>query len=228
MQSETVWFQANKYHVPRLAYINKLDRMGADFEDCIKQMREKLLVTAAICTIPVGLSGDFQGVIDLMRMKFIKRDPTDKTNVKYDLVDIPASHQADAKHYREQLLDVASHADDEMVELILEGKDVPEEVLIGLAQRHARRQVHTDLLRVVQEFSRRAAAARRGRGFLAISDGPAAGRRHRPQEQGKGLGGSRRRKSRSPGWHSRPLPNRRATSSTSALLRQDGSRAKTT
>src|SRR5215212_2768150 len=69
VQSETVWFQANKHNVPRLAYINKLDRMGADFEDCIKQMREKLQVAAAICAIPVGLSGDFQGVIDIIRMK---------------------------------------------------------------------------------------------------------------------------------------------------------------
>ncbi|HEX4591597.1 MAG TPA: elongation factor G, partial [Gemmataceae bacterium] len=130
VQSETVWFQANKYRVPRIAYINKLDRMGADFEDCVKQMKEKLQVTAAVCALPVGLSGDFQGVIDLIRMKFIRRDPTDKTNVKYDLVDIPASHQAEAARYREQLLDVASHADDEMIEMILEGKDVPEEVLI--------------------------------------------------------------------------------------------------
>jgi elongation factor G len=130
VQSETVWFQANKYHVPRIAYINKLDRMGADFEDCLKQMREKLQVTAAVCALPVGLSGDFKGVIDLIRMKFILKDPTDKTNVRYDLVDIPASHQAEAAKYREQLLEVASHADDHMVELILDGKDVPEELLI--------------------------------------------------------------------------------------------------
>src|SRR3954469_25336224 len=130
VQSETVWFQANKYRVPRIAYINKLDRMGADFEDCVKQMKEKLQVTAAVCALPVGLSGEFQGVIDLLRMKFIKRDPTDKTNVKYDLVDIPASHQAEAKTYREQLLEVASHADDELVEMILEGKEVPEDVLL--------------------------------------------------------------------------------------------------
>ncbi|HEY1377362.1 MAG TPA: elongation factor G [Gemmataceae bacterium] len=130
VQSETVWFQANKYRVPRIAYINKLDRMGADFEDCVKQMREKLQVTAAVCAIPVGQSGDFQGVIDLLRMKFIRRDPTDKTNVKYDLVDVPASHAAEAQKYREQLLEVASHADDELVELILEGKEVPEDVLL--------------------------------------------------------------------------------------------------
>jgi elongation factor G len=130
VQSETVWFQANKYHVPRIAYINKMDRMGADFEDCIKQMREKLQMTPAICALPVGQSGDFQGVIDLIRMKFIKRDLTDKTNVKYDLIDIPTSHKDQAAKYREELLEVASHADDEMIEMILEGKEVPEDVLL--------------------------------------------------------------------------------------------------
>src|SRR5262245_38073275 len=129
VQSETVWYQANKYHVPRIAYINKLDRMGADFEDCIAQMKSKLGVTPAICAIPVGLSGDFKGVIDIIRMKFVQKDPNDKTHVKYDLVDIPASHKAEAERYREQLLEVASHADDQLVELILEGKDVPEDLL---------------------------------------------------------------------------------------------------
>src|SRR5215213_807365 len=77
VQSETVWFQANKHNVPRLAYVNKMDRMGADFFDCIEQMKEKLRVVPAICALPVGQSNDFQGVIDLMEMKFIQRDPTD-------------------------------------------------------------------------------------------------------------------------------------------------------
>jgi elongation factor G len=135
VQSETVWYQANKYKVPRIAYINKLDRMGADFEDCLGQMKAKLGVTAAVCAIPVGQSGDFKGVIDIIRMRFIRKDPGDKTHVKYDLVDIPASHQAEAAQYREQLLEVASHADDHLVELILEGKDVPEEALINALRK---------------------------------------------------------------------------------------------
>ena len=82
--------QANKHNVPRIAYINKLDRMGADFFDCIEQMKEKLGVIPAICAIPAGQSSEFEGVIDLIEMKFILKDPTDKTNVKYTLVDIPA------------------------------------------------------------------------------------------------------------------------------------------
>src|SRR5580704_9118980 len=129
VQSETVWFQANRHNVPRLAYINKLDRMGADFYDCIAQMKAKLHVIPAICTLPVGQSGEFQGIIDLVEMKFIERDKTDKTNVRYNLVDIPASHKAQAEDYRHQLLEAASHADDHLLELILEEKPVSKELL---------------------------------------------------------------------------------------------------
>src|SRR5437588_10946799 len=68
VQSETVWFQANRHGVPRLAFVNKLDRTGADFFGCVDQIREKLAVEPALCTIPAGQSGDFQGVIDIMRM----------------------------------------------------------------------------------------------------------------------------------------------------------------
>ncbi|HMC89691.1 MAG TPA: GTP-binding protein, partial [Gemmataceae bacterium] len=71
VQSETVWHQANKHHVPRIAFVNKLDRMGADFFNCIQEMKEKLGVLPAICALPAGQAGDFQGVIDLVQMKFI-------------------------------------------------------------------------------------------------------------------------------------------------------------
>jgi elongation factor G len=129
VQSETVWYQANKHNVPRLAYVNKLDRMGADFFGCIEQMKEKLQVLPAICTLPVGQAGEFQGIIDLVEMKFIQRDPTDKTNVRYTLVDVPASHKAQAEEYRHHLLEAASHFDDHLVELILEEKPVSTEQL---------------------------------------------------------------------------------------------------
>jgi elongation factor G len=129
VQSETVWFQANKHQVPRLAYVNKLDRMGADFFDCVEQMKKKLQVVPAICALPVGQSNDFQGVIDLVEMKYILRDKSDKTNVRYSLVDIPASHRELAEKYRHELLEAASHVDDHIVELILEDKPVPTDVL---------------------------------------------------------------------------------------------------
>src|SRR6476661_10682688 len=115
VQSETVWFQANKHNVPRLAYVNKLDRMGADFVGCLEQMKEKLRVVPAIVAIPVGLSGEFQGVIDLIEMKFIKRDLTDKTNKNFELIDIPASHKEEAAQYHQQLLDTVSLVDDAIV-----------------------------------------------------------------------------------------------------------------
>src|SRR5476651_1410583 len=78
VQSETVWFQANKHKVPRIAYINKLDRMCADFFDCIEQMKKKLSVIPAILALPAGQSSLFEGVIDLIKMKFLLRDKTDK------------------------------------------------------------------------------------------------------------------------------------------------------
>ena len=135
VQSETVWHQANKHGVPRIAFINKLDRMGADFFDCIKQMQEKLSIVPAICTIPAGQSGEFEGIIDLIRMKFVLKDKDDKTNRKYSLVDIPEKYRDLADKYREELLEAASHADDELLELVLEGKDVSEELLMK-AIRH--------------------------------------------------------------------------------------------
>src|SRR5439155_7238371 len=86
VQSETVWYQANKHRVPRLAFINKLDRMGADFFGCIEQMKKKLGVVPAICTLPAGQSSQFEGIIDLVRMKFVLKDKDDKTNTKYSFV----------------------------------------------------------------------------------------------------------------------------------------------
>src|SRR6266850_5207327 len=89
VQSETVWYQANKHRVPRLAFVNKLDRMGADFEGCIAQMKEKLGIVPAICTIPAGQSDQFEAVIDLIRMKMWKQDSNDVSHMKYSWVEIP-------------------------------------------------------------------------------------------------------------------------------------------
>jgi elongation factor G len=129
VQSETVWHQANKHNVPRIAFINKLDRTGADFFGCIEQMKQKLSIIPAICTLPAGQSNEFEGVIDLIRMKFVLKDQDDKTNVKYDLVEIPEKFKAQADMYRELLLDAATHTDDHLLEVVLEGKPVPEELL---------------------------------------------------------------------------------------------------
>jgi elongation factor G len=135
VQSETVWHQADKHRVPRLAFVNKLDRMGADFFACIEQMKEKLGMLPAICAFPAGQSEEFQGVIDLIRMQFWNQNPNDPTHYQYTWETIPSEFRAEAEKQREQLLDSASHACDDLLEAILEGEEITEEML-----RHALRQ----------------------------------------------------------------------------------------
>src|SRR6478609_539431 len=90
VQSETVWHQANRHGVPRLAFVNKLDRMGADFYDCVAQIKEKLMATPCVVTIPAGQDSAFEGLIDLIKMKFVTRDDTDPTRRKFFENEIPA------------------------------------------------------------------------------------------------------------------------------------------
>ncbi len=129
VQSETVWRQANKYKVPRLAYVNKLDRMGADFWGCIEQMKTKLGANPVAVTIPAGQDTSLEGIIDLIQMKLITRDLNDKTNRKFFVSDIPEKYLEEAKKRREQMLDAISAVSDEITELILEGQDVPEDLI---------------------------------------------------------------------------------------------------
>src|SRR5947209_4808934 len=102
VQSETVWYQANKHRVPRIAYINKLDRMGADFNACLDQMKDKLGVIPAICALPAGQSSTFEGVIDLIRMKFVLQDVKEKD---IQFADIPEKYREEAEVYHGQLLE---------------------------------------------------------------------------------------------------------------------------
>ncbi|MCU0702693.1 MAG: elongation factor G [Fimbriiglobus sp.] len=129
VQSETVWRQATKYKVPRLAYVNKLDRMGANFWACVEQMKTKLNANPVVVTIPAGQDDKLEGIIDLIRMKLITRDLTDKTNRKFFVEDIPEKYREEAAKRREQMLDGVSAASDEIMELVLEGKPVSEEMI---------------------------------------------------------------------------------------------------
>jgi elongation factor G len=129
VQSETVWRQATKYKVPRVAYVNKLDRMGANFWACVEQMKTKLLANPVVVTIPAGQDNALEGIIDLIEMKLITRDLNDKTNQKFFETDVPEKYLAEAQLRREQMLDGVSAASDEITELILEGKDVPAELI---------------------------------------------------------------------------------------------------
>jgi elongation factor G len=129
VQSETVWRQADHHRVPRLAFVNKLDRTGADFWGCVEQMREKLGIEPAVCVLPAGQSADFRGVIDLIRMKFCNQDPNDPTHQKSTWEEIPEVHRVAADRAREQLLEAASHGCDELLEAIVEGRPISEEML---------------------------------------------------------------------------------------------------
>ena len=129
VQSETVWRQATKYKVPRIAYVNKLDRMGADFWACVEQMKTKLGANPVVVTIPAGQDEALEGIIDLIQMKLITRDVTDKTHRKFFTTDVPEKYLEEALARREKMLDGVSAASDEVTELLLEGKPVPDDLI---------------------------------------------------------------------------------------------------
>jgi elongation factor G len=122
-QSETVWRQADKYHVPRIAFINKMDRIGADFDMSIRTMIDRLGAHPVPVQLPIGSEADFIGIIDLVEMKAIVYK--DELGKEFDVVDIPDEHAEAAKAAREHLLEEVSHYDDELVELILEEAEIP-------------------------------------------------------------------------------------------------------
>jgi elongation factor G len=117
-QSETVWRQATKYKVPRIAFINKMDRIGADFFRCVKQMKERLGAHPVLLQIPIGAEDKFLGVVDLVEMKAIVFE--DELGAKPVVKEIPEELMKDAKHYREKLIEAAAEADDAMLEKYLE------------------------------------------------------------------------------------------------------------
>ncbi|MFN3648606.1 MAG: elongation factor G [Armatimonadota bacterium] len=126
-QSETVWRQANKYRVPRIAYINKMDRIGADFYTVVGKMKERLGANAVPLQIPIGAESDFKGVIDLIKMQAIIY--TDDLGTTSQETEIPADLKEQAVQYREQLIEAAADADEGLMEKYLEGEPVGEEEL---------------------------------------------------------------------------------------------------
>ncbi|TAN38923.1 MAG: elongation factor G [Verrucomicrobia bacterium] len=127
-QSETVWRQAKKYHVPCLAFVNKLDRMGADFVWVVKQMREKLAAPAVPVQLPWGREDQFQGVIDLIRMRALRFDEASKGAQVIEM-DIPAELKAAAEAARAQMIEAVAEKDEEVLAAYLENPDVAEAVL---------------------------------------------------------------------------------------------------
>jgi len=115
-QSETVWRQANKYNVPRICFVNKMDRIGADFFAAVASMKDRLQAKVALVQIPIGAEGHFRGVVDLINMKGLVWDDSDGKGEEFDLVDIPAELADDAEMYRQELVDVLSNFDDNIME----------------------------------------------------------------------------------------------------------------
>ncbi len=134
-QSETVWRQANKYKVPRLAFVNKMDRQGASFFKVYDQMKSRLKANPVPIQVPIGAEDKFEGVVDLVRMKAIYWDDTTQ-GMKYDMRDIPPEIQATAQEWREKMIESAAEANEELMNKYLEGGALTdEEIKAGLRQR---------------------------------------------------------------------------------------------
>jgi len=125
-QSETVWRQANRYEVPRMVFVNKMDRAGADFLRVVEQIKERLGANPVPIQLNIGAEENFKGVIDLIRMKAILWNEDDQ-GLTYDLADIPEELQADAEHWHEQMVESAAEANEELMEKYLEEGDLTEE-----------------------------------------------------------------------------------------------------
>src|SRR5208283_2319303 len=136
-QSETVWRQATKYKVPRVAFVNKMDRTGANFENALADMRNKLKAYAYPIFLPIGAEDHFAGVIDVVNQKAVVWGPGDVVNegLNYEVKDIPAEHQERAKAALAELIDAVSNKDDTIAELVIEGKPIAPEVLKAAIRR---------------------------------------------------------------------------------------------
>ena len=121
-QSETVWYQANKYGVPRIAFINKMDRVGADFQRVVDEIEERLEADPLVLQLPIGMEDTFVGVVDLVNMRALVYD-SDKLGAKYSVKDIPEDLKEEAEHYHSHLLEKIAEVDDELMEKYLEDHD---------------------------------------------------------------------------------------------------------
>ena len=134
-QSETVWRQANKYEVPRIVFVNKMDRAGADFLRVVEQIKKRLGASPVPIQLAIGAEEDFKGVVDLVRMKAIYWNESDQ-GLTYDLEDIPAELAEQAATYREQMVEAAAEANEELMDKYLEGGELTEdEIKKGLRIR---------------------------------------------------------------------------------------------
>ncbi|PVV14770.1 MAG: elongation factor G [gamma proteobacterium symbiont of Ctena orbiculata] len=140
-QSETVWRQANKYNVPRMAFVNKMDRMGADFFRVVGHLKDRLGANAVPIQVPVGAEEGFKGVIDLIKMKSIVWSE-ENMGAQFEYADIPADLQDTCDEWREHMVEAAAEGNDELMEKYLEEGDLSEEeILTGLRERTLRLEI---------------------------------------------------------------------------------------
>ncbi|AGA91567.1 translation elongation factor EF-G [Thioflavicoccus mobilis 8321] len=140
-QSETVWRQANKYHVPRLAFVNKMDRMGANFLRVVQQVKDRLGGNAVPIQLPIGAEDNFQGIVDLLRMQAIYWDDESK-GMQFEARDIPAELVELSEEWRAHMIEAAAEADDELMEKYLEGGELSDdEIKAGLRARTLRTEI---------------------------------------------------------------------------------------
>ncbi|GLY76606.1 elongation factor G [Actinoallomurus iriomotensis] len=134
-QSETVWRQADRYNVPRICFVNKLDRVGAEFHRCVDMIVDRLNATPLVLQIPIGAEADFKGVVDLVRMKALVWSAEAAKGEMYDVVDIPDTHADAAREWHDKLVETLAEADDEIMELYLEGNEPTTAQLIPAIRR---------------------------------------------------------------------------------------------
>ena len=134
-QSETVWRQADRYNVPRICFVNKLDRTGASFDRCVEMIGSRLNAIALVLQLPIGLESDFLGVVDLIAMKALTWRGETQKGEDYVIEDIPADMLDKAKAAREAMLETLSDADDAIMEKFLEGADITEAEIIAAIRR---------------------------------------------------------------------------------------------
>jgi len=133
-QTETVWRQADKYHVPRMIFVNKMDKIGADFFMSVKMIKERLGANALVLQLPIGAESNFAGIVDLLRMKAVVWDD-ESLGATFRDEEVPADLQEIAKEYRDKMVEQVVELDEEAMEAYLEGKEVPEEKLKALIRK---------------------------------------------------------------------------------------------
>jgi elongation factor G len=134
-QSETVWRQATKYRVPRIAFVNKMDRVGANFEKAVDEMRRKLGAYAWPVVLPLGREDQLRGVIDVINQKALIYDPEDENGLRFEITEIPPAEQDRARQALAELVDAVANKDDQIAELVIEEKPVPPDVLKAAIRR---------------------------------------------------------------------------------------------